>query len=605
MKYEPTTLLHLVEIGFRDNKTGVLSATKRDGKWIETDPENFQRKVRYFALGLHELGVEKGDRVTLHSENSTEWLICDQAILSLGAINVPIYTTQPGEQIKFILENSEAKAHIVSNDELFKETKPLIKAVTNVVAVITLRESSHKKLKHMDEVLELGRKKDEAEPDLYEQLRSQVKPDDLATFIYTSGTTGMPKGVMLTHNNVASNVQASLERVPFDIEANRGHKMLSYLPLSHVFERMVTYMYLKMGYPVYYIEDVEEIREDFQTIKPLFFATVPRLLEKIYMGIKSRGQDMSGIKKNLYYWAVHRADRYDVDNPPGGIDAIRHKIADMLVYSKIRSLFGGNLVGMISGGASLSPNIMRFINGIGVYCGQGYGLSETSPVVTVSEPANLRIGSSGQPIADVQVKIAEDGEILVKGPNVMQGYFRNKEKTDEAFNDDGWLMTGDIGKIDDDGYLYVTDRKKSVFKLSTGKYVSPQPIENKLNDSPFIEQSVVVGYKHKFCSALIVPNYENVRKRLKRDGIKLDKDQWIEHKEVRNLIQKEVDRVNRYLSHWETVKKFVLLEKQFTIEDEELTPTLKIKRSVINQKYQEEIDSMYEEEEEPQVNAKQ
>lgn len=593
MAYDPTTIITEIEKGIKKHDKEVFISTKRNGEWVDTSKEEFQEKVRNLALGLYELGVRPGDKVSLHSENSAEWVICDQAILSIGAVNVPIYTTQPGEQIKYILQNSEAKVHIVSNDELFADTKPIIKGIENVKAVISIFGSEHGKLKDFEDILEMGIQKNEEEPQLFEELRSKVSPDDLASLIYTSGTTGDPKGVMLTHNNIASNLLASLERVPFDDEVREHERMLSYLPLSHVFERMITYMYLSMGYPIYYIEDVDEIRDDFAYVKPYYFATVPRLLEKIHTGVKVKGQEMSGLKKQLYYWAINRAEEYDPENPPSGLDAIKHKIADKVVYSKIRELFGGNLLGMVSGGAALSNNLFRFMNSLGFVCMQGYGLTETSPVLSVHDKNHMRVGSSGPPLSNVDIKIADDGEILAKGPNVMQGYYNNKEKTDEVFNDDGWFMTGDVGKLEDN-YLFITDRKKSVFKLSTGKYVAPQTIENLLSESGFIDQAMVIGYQRKFCSALIVPDYGNVKKRLKGQG-KSVSDPVNEDPEVLKIIQQEVDKVNSQLSPWETVKKIVLLETPFSIESGELTPTLKVKRPVVKERYEDEIESMYAE----------
>lgn len=591
MGFEPTTILSEIDQGLKSHDKDILISTKRNGQWVETGKHEFQEKVRNFALGLYELGVRRGDKVSLHSENSAEWVICDQAILSLGAVNVPIYTTQPGDQIKYILENSESKVHIVSNDELFADTKPIMKSITGVEAVITIFGSKHQKLKNFDAILEMGAKKHEESPDLFEQLKSEVDPDDLATLIYTSGTTGDPKGVMLTHYNISSNIQASLERVPFDSTVSEGQQMLSYLPLSHVFERMITYLYLRLGYPIFYIEDVDEIKEDFEYVKPYYFATVPRLLEKVHTGIKVKGQELSGLKKRLYYWAVELAENYDPEHPPTGLGAIKHKIADKLVYSKMRALFGGKLVGVVSGGAALSPTLFRFMNAMGLICCQGYGLTETSPVLSVQDKDHLRVGSSGFPLANVDIKIAEDGEILAKGPNIMQGYYNNQEKTEEVFTEDGWFMTGDVGKLED-GYLFITDRKKSVFKLSTGKYVAPQIIENRLIESGYIDQAVVIGYKRKFCSALIVPSFDNVERRLKSKGKSLS-DNLAKDPEVRKLIQKEVDDVNRELSPWETVKKFVLLEEPFSIESGELTPTQKVKRPVVKERYADEIESMY------------
>lgn len=596
MSHSATTLPELLFKGLESYPDGLFSSTKRNGEWIETDVKTFKKNVRNFALGLYQLGVRPGKKVSIHSENSTEWLICDLGILSLGASSVPIYTTQPGEQIKYILENSDSIVHIVSTDEMFAETKPLIKDVDSVKAIVTLFGSKHKKLKPFEEILEIGKELDKEKPDLFDTLKNDVKPDDLATLIYTSGTTGLPKGVMLSHNNIASNVQGSLLQLPFDKSRFFGENMLVYLPLSHVFERMIDYMYISMSSKIYYIESIDYIRDDFMTVKPFFMATVPRLLEKIHTGVKVRGQEMSGIKKNLYYWAIYMTEDYDPENPPSGLDAIKHKIADKLVYSKIREMFGGNLKGMVSGGAALSPEVFKFANAIGLICVQGYGLTETSPVITVQYPGAMRIGSSGKPLRDVEIKIAEDGEILARGPNVMKGYYKNEEQTKEVLTDDGWFKTGDVGKIDDEGNLFITDRKKSMFKLSTGKYVAPQNIENQLTNSGYIDQVVVIGFQRKFCSALIVPAYDNVKKRLKRDGYE-PSEPFSEDEKVRELIQGEVDKTNKQLSPWETVKKFVLLNEPLTIDDGVLTPTLKVKRSVVSEKYNEEIESMYKENE--------
>lgn len=592
MSESKQTLPDLIYEGLNNYPAGIFSSTKRNGEWHKTTIETFKSKVRDFAMGLYDLGVRPGDKVAMHSENSTEWVLCDLAILSLGAVNVPIYTTQPGDQIKYILENSDSVVHIVSNDELFADTKPLMKSVKSVKAVITIHGSKHKKLKTFDSVLERGNALNAKEPELFDKLKSQISPDDLATLIYTSGTTGMPKGVMLTHNNIASNVVASLEKLPFDVKEFHGQNVLSYLPLSHVFERMIEYMYMSMGCRIYYIEVVEEIRDDMQYVQPFFMATVPRLLEKIHTGVKVKGQELSRAKKNLYYWAIYRTEEYDPENPPSGVDGFKHKIADKLIYSKIRELFGGNLRGMVSGGAALSPEVFKFMNAIGFICVQGYGLTETSPVITVQTPKDMRIGSSGKVLRNVEVKIADDGEIMTRGPHVMEGYYKNEEQTKEVLTDDGWFKTGDIGKIDDDGNLYITDRKKSMFKLSTGKYVAPQNVENQISGSGFIEQIVVIGYQRKFCSALIVPAYDNVLKRLKRDGYE-PKKPYSKDEKIRELIQQEVDKANKTLSPWEQVKKFVLLEEPLTIDSGELTPTMKVKRPVVLEKFKEEIEGMY------------
>lgn len=595
MNRSKRTLPEVIFEGLNNHPGGLFSSTKRDGIWHQTDVETFKQKVRKFAMGLYSLGIRPGDKVAIHSENSTEWLICDLAILSIGAANVPIYSTQPGHQIKYILENSDAVAHIVSNDDLFAETKPLIKEVTSIKAVISIHGSKHKKLKQFDRVLEMGEELMEEKPSLFESLKDDVEPDDLATLIYTSGTTGMPKGVMLSHNNISSNVRASMKKLPYPVEDFNGKNVLSYLPLSHVFERMIEYMYLNMGSRIYFIESIDQIRDDFTHVKPFFFATVPRLLEKIHTGVKVKGQEMTGLKKSLYYWAIYMTEDYDPEHPPSGLDGIKHKIADKLVYSQIRELFGSELKGMVSGGAALSPEVFKFMNAIGYNCVQGYGLTETSPVITVQMPGEMRVGSSGKSLGNVQIKIAKDKEVLTKGPHVMKGYYKNEEKTKEVLTEDGWFKTGDIGKIDDDGFLFITDRKKSMFKLSTGKYVAPQNIENVIANSGFIDQIIVIGYQRKFCSALIVPSYDNVIKRLKRDGYTPDKP-YSKDEKFRELIQQEIEKANKQLSPWETVKKFVLLDEPLSIESGELTPTMKVKRSVVQEKYEDKIKSMYDDE---------
>lgn len=595
MKYEPAVVPLLLEEGMKKNKLGILSAVKRNGQWIETSVDEFREKVRSLALGLYKLGVRKGDRVSIHSENSTEWLISDQAVLSIGAVNVAVYTTQPPDQIKYILENSEAKIHIVSNDELFEETKSLVKEISCVQAIICIQPSSHDKLKGFDEVMKMGKELDKENPTLFDELRNAINPEDLANINYTSGTTGVPKGVMLTHMNLASNAIASLERMPFKGDEYEYPKILSYLPLAHMLERIASYLYICSGASIYYVEDVQDFRIDLVTVKPIYFATVPRLLEKIMTGIKVRGQEFTGIKKQLYYWAIKFAEEYDPEHPPKGYKALEWKFADKLVYSKIKEGLGGNLLGTTVGGAALAPNVMRFFNGIGLKCGMGYGLTETSPVMTSSLRDVIRIGSAGKALEDVEIRIAEDGEIQTKGPNLMQGYYKLPEKTAEVMTEDGWFCTGDIGHIDDDGWLFITDRKKSMFKLSTGKYVAPQPIENDLINSGFIDQAMIVGSEEKFCAVLIVPDWTNMEKRFKQKGKKFPTENRISDEQVKSQIQLEVDKANRRLPHWEQIKKFVLLDEPFSIDKGELTPKMSVRRSVVRKNYHDEIKSIYAE----------
>lgn len=589
MEFKPSTIFEIAEAGKSRNSTGLIGATKRNGSWTNTTLEDFQTKVRLFALGLHSMGVKHGDRIALHSENSVEWMIADQAILSVGAVNVPIYSTQPGDQIKYIIEDSGSKIYLFSQDKLFNNFKDLYKKVEGL-KVVCLVSTGEQGITMMDEVIDSGKKLDEENPSLFDELRSTVKPEDLASFIYTSGTTGKPKGVMLTHYNISSNVQYSVERIPFDIEKERGGKILSYLPLSHIFERMLNYLYMNIGYPIYYIEVVEEIKDDLAFHKPMFFATVPRLLEKIHTGIINKVGSATGIKQKLGLWAIGLAESYSINNPPTGLAAFKMKIADILVYKKIRAGFGGNLIGVISGGAALSPNLMNFFTAIGLQCQQGYGLTETSPVLSVTTVGSIREGSSGKKLRCVELEIADDGEILARGPNIMQGYYNNQEATAEVMTSDGWFKTGDVGRIDDEGFLYITDRKKDIFKLSTGKYVAPQHVENTLLNSPLIEQVVVLGASRKFCSALMVPNMDAIREKLGSDAEnKPDFNQQVE-----NLIQKEVDKLNELLPEWEQIKKFALLDDIFSIDGGELTPTMKTKRRVVHDKYKGEIEKIYE-----------
>jgi long-chain acyl-CoA synthetase len=590
--YTPTTLLALVEQGLPKNVTPTAVATKRDGKWIETSRADFERQIELFAYGLRELGVQRGDRVALHAENSMEWLAADQAILSLGAINVPIYTTQPADQIEYILQNSEAVAYIVSSEKLYRSVADVLGRVPSLKAVIGIRGAFAEGVHAWGHVLEKGEAARAADPDFFRASRAQANPDDLATLIYTSGTTGMPKGVMLTHWNLASNVLCSLERMPWDIEGERGGKILSYLPLSHVFERMLGYLYLYVGYPIWFVENFEEMLTDLAFVKPVHFSTVPRLLEKVYAAVHAKPNALTGAKRAILKWGLELADRYDVERPLGLGEKVQYALADALVFKTIRASFGGNLKAITSGGAALGREVMNFMNAIGIFCGQGYGLSETSPVIAVYTKDHLRAGSVGAPITGVEIKIAEDGEILVRGPNVMKGYFKMPEATAEALTTDGWFHTGDVGHLDASGFLFITDRKKELMKLSTGKYIAPQPIEARLAASRYIEQAVVIGNSRQFCTALVVLDVAVITAYLKESGQPVP-DDIAGAAAVRELIQREIDAVNAHLPHWEQVKKFALVKRPWSIETGELTPTMKIKRRVINEKHAADIQTLY------------
>ncbi|MFQ5570733.1 MAG: AMP-dependent synthetase/ligase [Rhodothermales bacterium] len=593
MTHTSAIIPDLVAEGLSKNTTGIVSATKRNGTWFTTSIEAFRDMTERCAFGLYALGLRRGDRVALHAENSTEWLIVDQAAQALGAVTVPIYTTQPGDQIKYILENSEARIYLVSTEALFASLRPFMGQIATLETTVGLRGTFHPGMLSLEELLDRGRQQQAETPELLHHLRAEITPEDVVTFIYTSGTTGFPKGVMLTHSNFVSNILAVLKRAPFDIEGLRGERVLSYLPLAHSFERTVSLLYLHIGCPIYFIENYEDILEDLRTVQPAHFTTVPRLLEKIYAGIRSKADQLSGVQKVLMGWALDLADRYDVEAPGTWSDRIAHALADRIVYKNIRRMFGSRLQTLTSGGAALSGQIMNFFNAIGIFCGQGYGMTETSPVISVFHRKELRAGSTGKPIDGIEVKIADDGEILTRGPHVMKGYFKMPEATCEVLTEDGWLHTGDIGHFDDDGYLYITDRKKQLLKLSTGKYVAPQPIEMALTASPFIEQAVVIGNECKFCSALLVLDAAAVRRHFEEQHPALPETGFAGHAPTIELIRKEVDAANATLPHWEQIKQFRLLEHPFSIESGELTPTMKVKRRVVQEKYKDKIALMY------------
>ena len=611
MEYSPNTVAVLFDKNLDKNVSGIACVTKRNGSWNEVTVQDFRTKVRQVALAMHSLGVKKGDAVSIHSPNSSEWLLCDQAILSIGAVNVAIYTTQPVDQIVYILNDSKSVFHFVSDRTMYEALKPRINEAGGVRHVVYMKSQepsdTHKPLQEQsddhvkapvyysfEDLLAIGADYERQHPELFEQLRNQVTADDLANINYTSGTTGVPKGVMLSHHNLVSNTLSSMERLPFTTKKDSS-AVISYLPLAHMIERIGAYLYTGAGATIYYVDDLNEIKEDMQQIQPIFFATVPRLLEKIYSGLKSRGQELSGAKKNLYYWALKMAKNFDPEIPLKGLSKINWIIADTLVYKKIRDGLGGKIEGTISAGASLHPNIMRFFNGIGIKCAVGYGLTETSPILTTSLPNKIRIGSAGLPITGVSIRIAEDGEVQAIGPNIMQGYFGKSEWTKEVMTEDGWFCTGDIGFLDSEGWLFITDRKKDLFKLSTGKYVAPQPIENGLTKSPYIDQAVVLGIERKFCSALLYPDFKRIQEYFVQRKIQLDTNNLLQEPLVLNLINQEVIKVNENLSPWEKIKKYQFLPEPLSIKRGELTPKMSVKRQAVHKSYSVLIEKIYSE----------
>ena len=566
-----TTIPALVDEGLdKPRPDDLVCSTKRNGQWHDTTIDEFKTRVNEFSRGLYSLGIRKGDKVSLHSESSTEWVIIDQAVLRLGAVLVPIYTSQSQKDIKHIVGNAGVRLYIVSTQELFDNLPSDIMDGGSILHVVSIR-GDFGDLTY-DQVLEKGRSSQDYEA-------SELKGSDLCTILYTSGTTGVPKGVMITHGNVVFNINAVRKRLPFGSPS----RVISYLPLAHSFERAVSILYLHIGCPIFFCEDPTELKEDLPVVRPTHMTTVPRVLEKIHAGLHAVGNSTSGIPGMLLRRALKIAEGYDLTNKK---KALGSTMADLLVFRKIRKKFG-DIKFLTSGGAALSPELQSFFNGLGIVCGQGYGLTETAPVVSIYDFPDILPGSCGTCIPGVEARIGENDELLVRGPNVMKGYYKMPEATAEAIDSDGWFHTGDTARIDDADHIYITGRIKQLFKLSTGKYIAPTPIETKLCNDALIENAVIVGPGLKFCSALIAVDPVVVTQTMK--GI----DDITSSPELIAKIQKTVDAVNEQLSHWEQVKQFRITDKPFTIETGELTPTLKVKQHFVMEKYKALIDSMY------------
>jgi len=563
--------------------------TKYNGKWHSISSQEYVNQANAISRGLLRLGVQPNDKIAIiSSTNRTEWNILDIGILQTGAQNAPIYPTISEEDYEYILNHSEAVYCFVSDMEVLKKLNA-IKGNTKLKGVYTFDDISGEK--NWKEVLELG--KDKNNQDEVEARKNAVKPSDLATLIYTSGTTGTPKGVMLSHSNLVSNVLDSEKRVPFDYGKS---KALSFLPVCHVFERMILYLYQFCGVEIYFAESIEKMSENLAEIKPNVMTAVPRLYEKVYDKIIAKGTDLTGIKKTLFFWAVNLGLKYEPYGANGWWYELQLKLARKLIFSKWKAGLGGNLDLMVSGSAALQPRLTRTFAAAQMPIMEGYGLTETSPVISVNDQRNggFRIGTVGRVIDNVEVKIAEDGEILVKGPNVMQGYYKDPEKTAEVMTGD-YFHTGDIGEVSADGFLKITDRKKEMFKTSGGKYVSPALIENQFKQSQFIEQVMVIGEGEKMPAALIQPNFEFIKDWIKRKNknIKTDNASIISSEEVKNRIQKEIDYANTHFGKWEQVKKFELTPDIWSIDDGHLTPTMKMKRKIIKEKYHNLIEKIY------------
>ena len=557
-------------------------------------------KVRQFALGLRAVGAEPGDRVALLSENRPEWAIADLALQSAGMINVPLFATLPPPQIEYILRDSGARYLLVSTEKQLQKASALRDRLPDLRRVIVFDQLPGRTadgwVLEFREVLSRGERYGEAHPHLYEQQQAAVRPHDLATIIYTSGTTGPPKGAMLSHWNCMSNVEACCQA----IDIGPDDVFLSFLPLSHVFERTVShYLPMYLGATVAYVESLFAISRNLAEVRPTVMASVPRLYEKMYEDLCKRVEKYPPRKRALVAWAFDLARAYaaacQAHQPLSLGFRLRYWIADRLVFSQIRRSLGGRLRFFVSGGAPLAPELSRFFYGCGITILEGYGLTESSPVITTNRSREtLKIGTVGPPIPGVEVKLAEDGEILTRGPHVMQGYYRRPEATAEVIDADGWLHTGDIGRLDEDGYLTITDRKKDMLVLSNGKNVYPAPIENRLKTSPFIDQVLLLGDRQKSVTALIVPAFEALESFARRENLLYnDRRDLVRHEAVERLFKQEIDRLSDgYLADFERVKRFRLLPEEFSQEKEEVTPTLKLKRKVIQEHYADLIAEM-------------
>ena len=595
MKFE--TLNELFFAAMETHRKPDVIRYKSGGAWRSVSWTEMLERVRDLALGFHELGVKRGDRVVLLSENRPEWFYVDKAVQALGAAIVPIYSTLPASQVSYIVRNSESKTLIVSSPEQQNKVAQIRGELSDVKNVVRIDAPGDSGLDSwaLEEVSTRGAEKAATEPELHRRLAAEVTPQDLASIIYTSGTTGDPKGVMLTHANFVSNVKASMEVLPI----TKDDVALSALPYSHVFERMVAhYLYPCAGTSIAIAESVDKVVDNLAEIRPTVMTFVPRFYEKMYARVLEAVSQGSPLKQKIFSWAVsvgqeHGRYRLGDNSPPVLLD-LKYKVATALAFKKLQQRVGGRLRFFISGGAPLSKKIAEFFWAAGITILEGYGLSETSPVIAVNRPDAIRFGTVGKVAPGVEVKIADDEEILARGPNIMKGYYKNEEATREAIDPDGWFHTGDVGHLDADGFLVITDRKKDLIVTAGGKKIAPQPIESLLKTNPYVAEIVLIGNARRFPAALVVPDFDQLHKWTREQGIKsFNKQELVRNQGLIDFIQKQIDEMTSHLAQFEKIKKVCLLPKAFTLEGGELTPTLKVKRKVVEGRYKDLIDQLY------------
>jgi long-chain acyl-CoA synthetase len=594
---EPLTLVDVFKRIARKHKRPDTLNYKRNGQWVSISSDELLTRAQHIAAGLYSIGVRHGDRVGLLSESRPEWTLTDAGCIFAGAIDVPIYPTLTPPQVRYILKDCGARLLVLENRAKFDELRGILPDCPDIEQVIIFdNEGINAEALTLEEVEAKGRQLEQEQPQLVDRISKQTTTDDLATIIYTSGTTGEPKGVMLTHSNLVTNLVDSSGHLQF----GEQDSALSVLPLSHVFERQAMYIYLHQGMAVYYAESLLTIGPNLREVHPTILVGVPRIFEKIYERIREKAAEKGKLSVAFLAWSVEIAREYarclSSHRPIPTSLKIKHAVASKLMFSKWQKAFGGRIRLLLSGGAALPDDIAEIFIGANIPIIQGYGLTETSPVITTSQLDDIRIGTVGHAIPNVDIRIAEDGEIEVRGPNVMQGYYNRPDETRAVFTSDGWFKTGDIGTLDQDGFLRITDRKKELFKTSGGKYISPQPIEQAIKSSRFVSQVVLIGSGRKFPSALIVPVWEQVESYCRLKGIpEMSRAELCQNPKIIDLLERQIESLTPDLARYEKIKKIALLENEFTIESGELTPTMKVKRRVIDEKYKSVIDRIYEE----------